>query len=70
MPAALRIEIKNDLTSDNTMDNHISLYSGAGGMDIGLEQSGFETVISIDNDKDCSATLKANKDVGTGRAIW
>ena len=70
MPAALRIEIKNDLTLDNTMDNHISLYSGAGGMDIGLEQSGFETVISIDNDKDCIATLKANKDVGTGRAIW
>lgn len=39
-------------------------------MDIGLEQSGFDTIVNIDFDKDCIATLKANKTIGANKAIW
>jgi len=39
----------------------ISLFSGAGGLDIGLEQAGFETAICVENDADCRATLKHNR---------
>jgi DNA (cytosine-5)-methyltransferase 1 len=38
----------------------VSLYSGAGGLDLGLEAAGFEIVASIEQDPDCCATLKKN----------
>lgn len=39
----------------------ISLFSGAGGLDIGLEQAGFDTVVCIEHDKDCRETLRFNR---------
>jgi len=39
----------------------ISLFSGAGGLDIGLEHAGFETVACIELDKDCRETLRFNR---------
>ncbi|MEM1260379.1 MAG: DNA (cytosine-5-)-methyltransferase, partial [Bacteroidota bacterium] len=39
----------------------ISLFSGAGGMDIGFEQAGFEIVLAVEKDLACCNTLKKNK---------
>ena len=38
----------------------ISLFSGAGGMDIGFEMAGFESVVAVEYDKSCCETLKKN----------
>lgn len=38
----------------------ISLFSGAGGMDIGFENAGFEIVAAIEADKSCCDTLRKN----------
>lgn len=37
----------------------LSLFSGAGGLDIGLEQAGFHLLAQIEMDSDCSSTLLA-----------
>lgn len=42
----------------------VSLFSGAGGLDIGLERAGFETVAAVDSDADCAATLRLNQKAG------
>lgn len=39
----------------------VSLFSGAGGLDLGLEQAGFETVLCVEIDKDCRTTLRHNR---------
>lgn len=39
----------------------VSLFSGAGGLDIGLEQAGFRTVVCIENDLNCRTTLRHNR---------
>ena len=39
----------------------ISLFSGAGGMDIGFEKAGFEIVVAVELDPSCCDTLRANK---------
>lgn len=39
----------------------VSLFSGAGGLDIGLEQAGWETVAATDVDRDCVATLTESR---------
>lgn len=38
----------------------ISLFSGAGGMDIGVSQAGFEIMACIELDKNCCETLREN----------
>ncbi len=38
----------------------ISLFSGAGGMDIGVRKAGFDILAEIEFDEHCCATLKAN----------
>lgn len=40
----------------------ISLYTGAGGLDYGLEAAGFETAVALENDKWCCETLRANRE--------
>jgi DNA (cytosine-5)-methyltransferase 1 len=39
----------------------ISLFSGAGGFDLGLEAAGFEVRVAIDSDKAACDTLRANR---------
>lgn len=39
----------------------VSLFAGAGGLDVGLEQAGFSTVAAVDHDPDCLRTLRQNQ---------
>jgi len=39
----------------------ISLFSGAGGLDYGLEAAGFETAVALEMNHDCCETLRANR---------
>ena len=39
----------------------ISLFSGAGGMDIGVDNAGFHTVCAVEIDRHCVDTLNANQ---------
>jgi len=40
--------------------NAISLFSGMGGLDLGLKKAGYKIVVHIDNDPFCIQTLKKN----------
>lgn len=40
---------------------HIELFAGAGGLALGLEQAGFDNLLSNDFDKDSCNTLKTNR---------
>ena len=44
----------------------VSLFTGAGGLDIGIERAGFNVVAANDSDKSACATLRANQ-VGNHR---
>ena len=45
----------------------ISLFAGAGGMDIGVHAAGFNTVCAIESDPHCAATLRRN---GHRKVVW
>ena len=40
----------------------ISLFSGCGGLDLGLQRAGFEIVLASDSDPLCAASHKMNFD--------
>lgn len=39
----------------------VSLFSGAGGLDYGLEAAGFDTAVAVEMDRDCCNTLRASR---------
>lgn len=43
------------------MYKSISLFSGAMGLDLGLEYSGFEALVCVENDKFCGETIRINR---------
>ena len=45
----------------------LSLFAGAGGLDIGVDQAGFKTVCSIECDPHCASTLRRN---ASGKIVW
>lgn len=47
----------------------ISLFSGAGGLDIGSTMAGVEVMFSTDFDSDCIKTLKKNKKWNKGKIV-
>ncbi len=46
----------------NSARKSISLFSGAGGMDIGIRDAGFEILAEIELDEHCCSTLRANEE--------
>ncbi len=56
------IQISDNDANLNGMDyTVVSLFSGAGGLDIGLEQAGFRTAVCVENDLNCRMTLRHNR---------
>ncbi len=49
------------MTRRNVKSTAISLFSGAGGLDYGLEAAGFRVAVALDSDPDCCRTLRANR---------
>lgn len=62
----LPIEIESNYTSIefsaiSRSRSVVSLFSGAGGLDLGLESAGFETKACVEMDPNCRATLMQNR---------
>lgn len=54
------IDIRN-YTAPKELGPVISLFTGAGGMEIGLENAGFSTSVCVEMNADCRETLKKNR---------
>ena len=55
------IRLKIPVGKINMSRKIISLFSGAGGMDIGFERAGFKVAVAVEFDPSCCATLRKNK---------
>lgn len=52
---------ESNLSNNTLKPKLLSFFSGAMGLDIGLEKVGFETVLACEVDKHCRQTIQANK---------
>ena len=43
--------------------SHISLFTGAGGLDLGIEHAGFTTLVAVEKNKHARTTLDANREI-------
>lgn len=65
--------VSSSATEEGGRGKVVSLFTGAGGMEIGLEAAGFDTSICVEIDPDSRATLRKNRphwklfDCGQGR---
>ena len=55
------MEIVSDNTSHICKPKAIELFAGAGGLALGIEKAGFDTVALIEIDKNAADTLKCNR---------
>lgn len=57
------VEIKNDISEESSEKKFtsIELFAGAGGLALGIEKVGFETLGLIESDKDAADSLKINR---------
>ena len=57
------VEIQRDHVAENTFKNYttIELFAGAGGLALGIEKAGFDTLGLIEFDKDAADSLKRNR---------
>ena len=59
------VDISASRSSSLLNNKVISLFSGAGGLDRGLESAGYETALCVEIDADCRATLAHNRPTWT-----
>lgn len=50
------------MSKANRLPTVVSLFSGTGGLDAGLERAGLSVIACVENDPDCVATLRLNQD--------
>lgn len=55
------LEVINEPSENNNKPRAIELFAGGGGLALGIEKAGFDTIALIEVDKDASDTLKCNR---------